>query len=229
MEPILLEGGTIRTLDPAAPVVERLAIATGGSWRSRRRTRGAWISRAAACCPASTTRTCTSPPGRWPSARCGWRGRARSPRRSGGSRTGWRAPARRLAARARLARRRLDRAAVARGAGRGRAGHAGDPDLEGLPLAVAQLGRARARRRRPRRARRRGRARRVRRAARRAARERGLALSRPPRGADRWTRCSTPAAPGCGIAAARGVTAIHDKDGWLGSLELFQRLREAAS
>src|SRR3954454_16081998 len=29
---------------------------------------------------------------------------------------------------------------------------------------------------------------------------------------------------GLRIAAARGVTAIHDKDGWLGSLELFQRL-----
>ena len=29
MEPILLEGGTIRTLDPAAPEVERLAIADG--------------------------------------------------------------------------------------------------------------------------------------------------------------------------------------------------------
>jgi predicted amidohydrolase YtcJ len=32
---------------------------------------------------------------------------------------------------------------------------------------------------------------------------------------------------GLRIAAARGVTAIHDKDGWLGSLELFQRLRDA--
>jgi predicted amidohydrolase YtcJ len=32
---------------------------------------------------------------------------------------------------------------------------------------------------------------------------------------------------GLRIAAARGVTAIHDKDGWLGSLELFQRLRES--
>jgi predicted amidohydrolase YtcJ len=30
---------------------------------------------------------------------------------------------------------------------------------------------------------------------------------------------------GLRIAAGRGVTAIHDKDGWLGSLELFQRLR----
>jgi predicted amidohydrolase YtcJ len=28
------------------------------------------------------------------------------------------------------------------------------------------------------------------------------------------------------VANARGVTAIHDKDGWLGSLEVFQRLRE---
>jgi predicted amidohydrolase YtcJ len=32
---------------------------------------------------------------------------------------------------------------------------------------------------------------------------------------------------GLRIAAARGVTAIHDKDGWLGALELFQRLRQA--
>jgi predicted amidohydrolase YtcJ len=31
---------------------------------------------------------------------------------------------------------------------------------------------------------------------------------------------------GLRIAAARGVTAIHDKDGWVGSLELFQRLRD---
>jgi predicted amidohydrolase YtcJ len=32
---------------------------------------------------------------------------------------------------------------------------------------------------------------------------------------------------GLRIAAARGVTAIHDKDGWLGSLELFQLLHDA--
>jgi predicted amidohydrolase YtcJ len=31
---------------------------------------------------------------------------------------------------------------------------------------------------------------------------------------------------GLPVATARGVTAIHDKDGWLGSLELFQRLRD---
>jgi predicted amidohydrolase YtcJ len=32
---------------------------------------------------------------------------------------------------------------------------------------------------------------------------------------------------GLRIAAARGVTAVHDKDGWMGALELFGRMREA--
>ena len=31
---------------------------------------------------------------------------------------------------------------------------------------------------------------------------------------------------GLRLAASRGVTAIHDKDGWMGALELFQRLRD---
>ena len=31
---------------------------------------------------------------------------------------------------------------------------------------------------------------------------------------------------GIRIASARGVTAVHDKDGWLGALRIFQRLRE---
>src|SRR5205823_7146275 len=31
------------------------------------------------------------------------------------------------------------------------------------------------------------------------------------------------------LASARGVTAIHDKDGWLGALDLFQRLRATGS
>jgi predicted amidohydrolase YtcJ len=31
---------------------------------------------------------------------------------------------------------------------------------------------------------------------------------------------------GLRVAAERGVTAIHDKDGWLGAFEVFQRLRE---
>jgi predicted amidohydrolase YtcJ len=32
---------------------------------------------------------------------------------------------------------------------------------------------------------------------------------------------------GLAIAAARGVTAVHDKDGWLGAFEVFQRLQDA--
>ena len=34
------------------------------------------------------------------------------------------------------------------------------------------------------------------------------------------------AADGVRLANSRGVTAIHDKDGWMGALEVFQRLRE---
>jgi predicted amidohydrolase YtcJ len=34
---------------------------------------------------------------------------------------------------------------------------------------------------------------------------------------------------GLGVVAARGVTAVHDKDGWLGALELWQRLRSQGS
>src|SRR5438132_333741 len=30
---------------------------------------------------------------------------------------------------------------------------------------------------------------------------------------------------GLRLAASRGVTAVHDKDGWLGALRFFQRLR----
>jgi predicted amidohydrolase YtcJ len=34
---------------------------------------------------------------------------------------------------------------------------------------------------------------------------------------------------GMRLASSRGVTAIHDKDGWLGALEVFQRLTEGGS
>jgi hypothetical protein len=34
---------------------------------------------------------------------------------------------------------------------------------------------------------------------------------------------------GLRLAAARGVTAVHDKDGWLGATRLWQRLRDEAS
>jgi len=35
--------------------------------------------------------------------------------------------------------------------------------------------------------------------------------------------------PALRLAASRGVTAIHDKDGWLGALGVWQRLREEGS
>ena len=34
---------------------------------------------------------------------------------------------------------------------------------------------------------------------------------------------------GLKLAAARGVTSVHDKDGWLGALRLWQRLERAGS
>jgi predicted amidohydrolase YtcJ len=34
---------------------------------------------------------------------------------------------------------------------------------------------------------------------------------------------------GVRLASSRGVTAVHDKDGWLGALEVFQRLEEEGS
>ena len=48
---------------------------------------------------------------------------------------------------------------------------------------------------------------------------------------DRYTRPTTEemleaSRLGLRIAASRGVTAIHDKDGWLGAFEVFARLRE---
>ena len=33
---------------------------------------------------------------------------------------------------------------------------------------------------------------------------------------------------GLKVAASRGVTAVHDKDGWLGALRLWQRLERDA-
>ena len=34
---------------------------------------------------------------------------------------------------------------------------------------------------------------------------------------------------GLKLAASRGVTAVHDKDGWLGALRLWQRLEASGS
>ncbi len=52
---------------------------------------------------------------------------------------------------------------------------------------------------------------------------------------DRYLRCADDEyveamrAGAAGSRAARGVTAVHDKDGWLGALRLWQRLEEAGS
>ena len=40
-----------------------------------------------------------------------------------------------------------------------------------------------------------------------------------------WRRC----APGVRLAASRGVTAVHDKDGWIGALRFWQRLEAEGS
>ena len=99
--------------------------------------------------------------------------------------------ARRSDPRLRLAERRLGgrRRADRRAARRGDRRRAGGDDREGLPLALAQLGGARSRERRPRGGGRRGRARRARRADGRAARGGGVALQgAAPRGARRRVR-----------------------------------------
>ena len=97
-------------------------------------------------------------------------------------------------------------------------------DREGLPLALAQLGRARTRGRRPR-------GRRRRRRARRATASRPASCARRRRGASRRGTSTVPddeyldaMRVGLKLANARGVTAVHDKDGWLGALRLWQQL-----
>ena len=53
----------------------------------------------------------------------------------------------------------------------------------------------------------------------------GLAVPRPPRPDDRG-RVGGGDACGVKLANSRGVAAVHDKDGWLGSPGIFQRLRD---
>ena len=133
-----------------------------------------------------------------------------------------------LAARLRLAGRRLEPAPPADegGARRGHGRDAGDHDLEGLPLGLAQLGRARGGGRRPRGRGRRRRAGRGWRADRHPARGVRLALPRPLRAHDRGRvgRGDARWDQACRTRAAS--VAIHDKDGWLGAPGIFQRLRD---
>ena len=217
--PVLLTGGTIRTLDPAAPVVGQLAVQgalivaeaptrrPGG--RARRALRPARLHGLARALPDLVARAAPGAPGGRPLARRGARPRGRGARERARGR---------LAARARLARGRLDRGAHSRGARPRGAGRAGGADVEGLPLALAEQRGARARRRAARGARRRGRA------ERHPARERGLGVPRP-------LRPPHPRRDGRGLARgdARGRLAGRRRDPRQGRLaRLVRGVRAAA-
>ena len=76
---------------------------------------------------------------------------------------------------------------------------------------------------------RRRRARRARRADRRPARGGGVAVpGAPPDGVADDEYVDGDARRRLKLAAARGVTAVHDKDGWLGALRLWQQLEARA-
>ena len=205
---------TVRTLDPAAPLADSIAI-DGNLVRPRRAGR-----------PLDHARRSCVVPGfadahvHFPTWSLGL-GQARL-EGSAVARRGARAGARRRSPRsppaagggARLARRRLARAPPA---GARSAWCRTSPwrwSVEGLPLALAQLG-ARAGRRPTRDRRRRGRARRRRRAARRAAR----ALPGASATAACAWRCRRDArghcAPGLPVASSRGVTAGTARQGRL--------------
>ena len=197
--------------------------------RPRCPARSASTSAAAASCPGSPTRTCTSRPGRWRSTRCGSRTRAPSRRRS-------RACARRSTSRARWLR------------GRGwRSGDWSPPveptrhDLDAIapdrPVALmardshsvwlnsAALARANGDLQVP-----------------------GGVVELDERGEptgvlreescwnfrDRYIETTDDEyveamRAGVRLAASRGVTAVHDKDGWLGALRFWQRLEAEGS
>ena len=231
--PMILENGVVRTLDPSLPTSRALAIA-GAVRRGRRRR-----PRNRACepgrrrprrplRPARLHRLARPLPHLVAGAAAGEARRLHVDRRGARARPRGRDRARSLAARLRLARRRLEppRRADEGGARRGHRRDADDHDLEGLPLGVAQLRRARGRRRRPR-----GSTAASSSATRPASRPASCARSRP--GGSATATCSRPRtsgsrrrAPGSSSPNSRGVAAIHDKDGWLGAPGIFQRLRD---
>ena len=180
---MILENGVVRTHGPGASRRSRARDRGRARRRRRRRPRDGppdaprWsISAAAASSPASRTRTSTSRPGRSHSVICGSTASARSQRRSSGF-------ARTSAEGAWIRGHGLALGGLGSSAdeGRARRGHgrrSGRALGEGLPLAVAELRGARARRRGSRRRRRSRRARRDRRADRRPARGGRVALPR---------------------------------------------------
>ena len=231
---VILENGLIRTLDPQVPTQRALAIA------GERIAGGVGVHETALASPEVVDLGGRVVAPRLhrrarPLPDVGARAERDPPRRLRLARRGARAPARAhrgrraaLAARLRLAQRRLAAAARADAAGprRDHRRHAGRADREGLPLALAQLRGARARRTAT------SRSKAASSSATRAA-SRPACCARRRRGGSRSATWSSPddeyleaMRAGVKLANARGVTAVHDKDGWLGALRLWQQLEE---
>ena len=227
---MILDNGVIRTLDPSLPTCGALAIAgpivAGGvgthEWALPTPER---VDLAGRCVlPAFTDSHVHFPT--WSLARhdVQLEGAARSrPRSRSSAATPAVAPGSGAPAGATRPGREAARRPTA--ARRGHRRHPGRAVVEGLPLALAQLRRPRARRREPRRAGRGRRARRRREADGDPARGVGLALPRPLRDGDRG-RVGRRDARGHPRRERRGVAAIHDKDGWLGAASIFGRIHE---
>ena len=189
---MILENGVIRTLDPSLPTSRALALAgpyvAGGVGVHETALASPDVVNLGGRCvlPAFTDSHVHFPTWSLAQRQVKLDGCA-SIEEALAARAGGRGPAGPLAARLRLARRRLDspHRADQGGARRGHRRDAHDHDLEGLPLGLAQLGGARGCGRRPRGRRRCRRARRERRADRSAPRRVRLALSRPVRDHDR--------------------------------------------
>ena len=230
---MILENGVVRTMDPSLPDRagardrgRRTSPAASACTRRRSRARTSSTSAAAASSPPSPTRTSTSPPGRSRSDRCARRLRVVRRGARAGARGRDRAGS--LAARLRLARRRLEpdveptEGALDEVTGEtpailiskdyhsawlnsaALAAADGDLDVDGGVVERDEHGRA----------------------DRHPPRGVGLAVPRPLRPHAPRTSGSRRRGRGIKLANSRGVGAIHDKDGWLGAPGIFQRLRD---
>ena len=219
---VILSNGVVRTMDPVAADGGR-ARDRGRADRRRRRdararaadSRAGRPPRPLRRSPPSPTRTSTSPRGRSRAATSSSRAPARSTRRSSASPPTGRAASGSAATAGATPSGRSSRRAQALDAVTGETPAAlWSKDYHSLWLNTR---RARARRRRPR-----GSGRR--RGARRGGRADRASCARSRRGGSAtstWRSPRTSGSPrratGLRIAAARGVGAIHDKDGWLGA------------
>ena len=227
---MILENGVVRTLDPSLPTARALAIAgahvAGGVGTHESALPSPDVVDLGGRCVLPGLHGLARPlPDLVALAARGEARRFIEPRGRAGARSPP-SPARQLDPWLRLEIGRVGRAAHR---GRARRDHGRDPGaplLEGLPLGMAQLRRARAGR---------GRA-----GGRRRGRRARLGRSEPTgilREESAWQFRARAAMPsedefveatreGLRIAASRGVVAIHDKDGWLGAPGIFQRVHE---